>query len=96
MPITISQHYHNKISSDRLLLTIIEGKKWLVQIRTNNKIPQKILLCKYCRNVVDATLPINIQGNDWIDIIKFDTELKPTKHNWNHNFTNISKNPKGK
>ena len=39
MPITISQHYHNKISSDRLLLTIIEGKKWLVQIRTNNKIP---------------------------------------------------------
>ena len=26
--------------------------------------------------------PTNIQGNDWINIIKFDTELKPTKHSW--------------
>ena len=26
--------------------------------------------------------PTNIQGIDWQNTIKFDTELKPTKHNW--------------
>ena len=24
----------------------------------------------------------NIQGNDWLNTIKFNTELKPTNHNW--------------
>ena len=34
--------------------------------------------------------PTNIQGNDWLITIKFDTELKPTKHNWKSQLYRLS------
>ena len=40
---------------------------------------------QFFTNLSHSTLtlnPINIQGNDWLNTIKIDMELKPIKHNW--------------